>query len=110
MFNVIENNTFLLYNYYTNVMIDTVCPCIADLCGPLQPPENGEIVSFTNELRAGSRVFYRCNSGYELVGLRSFFRTCLLNASWSEQDPTCQGDLLLIIKHTYTSLLIIYIR
>ena len=74
----------------------------AQSCGTLQPPENGEIAFFTNERNAGSVVSYRCNFGYQLAGLTSSFRTCLLNGSWSQRDPTCQGGLPLKILEDYS--------
>ena len=64
-----------------------------DLCRILEPPENGEIVAFTNERRAGSVVVYQCNLGYQIAnGVFSTTRLCRLNGSWSEQDPTCEGE------------------
>ena len=35
-------------------------------------------------------VFYRCNTGYIMVG-PSFF-TCQNGGTWSGSAPTCQGD------------------
>ena len=67
--------------------------CAAVLCGGLQDPDNGNIVVYTNGPRAGSLVIYRCDVGYRIVG--SDTRQCLLNGSWSQQDPTCEGKLKL---------------
>ena len=61
---------------------------------------NGRIVGFTNERQAGSLVVYSCNFGYRL--LTGTARQCLLNGSWSQQNPTCEGKttkLYVCIEH-----------
>ena len=71
--------------------------CTVDLCGPLLPPENGEALVFTNGRRARSIVIYTCTAGYEIVG--SALRFCQLDATWSEQEPTCRGKMQYVPRH-----------
>ena len=71
------------------------CLCAVDLCVVLREPDNGNIVAYTNGQRAGSLVIYLCNFGYQIAG--SNIRQCLLNGSWTLQDPTCEGKRKLFV-------------
>ena len=59
-------------------------------CGPYQIPQNGNV---DREIRRqdGSAflVFFKCNGGYDLVGLG--IMTCNENGQWDRPPPTCTG-------------------
>ena len=38
----------------------------------------------------GSNAYYKCNTGYSLLGNR--VRTCQSNGAWSGEDPSCQSE------------------
>ena len=56
------------------------------MCLPLMEPGNGQVVH--QSLNYGSTAAYNCNPGYTLEGEE--MRVCLLNASWSGSEPSCQ--------------------
>ena len=51
--------------------------------------DNGIVVS--TSLTFNSTARYSCNTGYELVGVRS--RNCLASKTWSGGLPQCKGEL-----------------
>ncbi|CAH1243596.1 CR1 [Branchiostoma lanceolatum] len=56
-------------------------------CVSLPPrPRNGSIIG--NDTSMGSRIVYRCDTGYELDGLP--YRECLLDTSWSGEAAGCK--------------------
>ena len=59
-------------------------------CGPYQIPQNGNV---DREIRRqdGSAflVFFKCNAGYDLVGLG--IMTCKEDGQWDMPPPTCTG-------------------
>lgn len=57
-------------------------------CGKLAPPEHGWI--FGSKTTHPNSVFFNCGASYTLVG--SSKRTCLINGSWSGQQPRCLGN------------------
>jgi len=49
----------------------------------------------------GSRVQYKCNSGYRLLGNGTL--TCLASGTWSSPLPTCEGEVKACDKILATS-------
>ena len=56
-------------------------------CSQPQPIANGTVV--VHGTQEGSTVSYECEIGFSLVG--STIRTCLHNATWSGEEPLCEG-------------------
>ncbi len=56
-------------------------------CGRLDNPDNGLVT--VSGVSPGSSAHYRCNTGFELVGVAS--RICLQSGQWSGSAPSCQG-------------------
>ena len=56
-------------------------------CGSLDPPLNGFLD--INDTSFQSMAIYSCENGYNLIGESQ--RTCTINATWSGEDPICQG-------------------
>ena len=59
-------------------------------CGPLDSPSNGT-VAFDDTIE-NSTATYTCDSGHNLVGPAT--RTCAMNGSWTETEPTCKRKWL----------------
>lgn len=56
-------------------------------CGPLIAPRNGTVnVSITTYEGV---AFYNCSHGYNLIGVSR--RMCQANATWSSEEPMCEG-------------------
>ncbi|XP_065290015.1 sushi, von Willebrand factor type A, EGF and pentraxin domain-containing protein 1-like [Dermacentor albipictus] len=66
-------------------MVPGETTCLLAECPPPDPPVNG-VVSGT-DFNISSVVFYHCNPGYILDGLRQ--RTCLDTGQWESDVPTC---------------------
>lgn len=62
--------------------------CLAN-CGDLIDPDNGE-VDVSSTLEDGIAI-YSCDGGFALLGVSA--RVCLANATWSDEAPTCAGNL-----------------
>lgn len=58
------------------------------LCGDPGTPAHGSRLG--DEFKAKSLLRFSCEVGYVLRG--SPERTCLLNGSWSGQQPACEGE------------------
>ncbi|GAB6029547.1 hypothetical protein CHUAL_005296 [Chamberlinius hualienensis] len=54
-------------------------------CGPVENIKNG--IVYFESFDYQSEVRYTCNSGFKLEG--SPLRHCLMNGSWSSEEPTC---------------------
>ena len=69
-----------------------LCPVV--VCLNLTVPNNGEVslVSAT----FGSVATYTCEEGYLLVG--DAMLECLMNGSWSQQEPSCESKLLYVFE------------
>jgi hypothetical protein len=62
---------------------------IVDGCGPLPPPENGNVdASITT---VGSVATYSCNNGFLISGDSQ--RNCQMDGFWSGSAPTCLGTM-----------------
>ena len=69
----------------------TVCiPAIR--CEPLRPLINGTILG--TEMLYGAVVRYRCNVGFRMEGPEK--RTCQADGTWSDSEPTCPGELIMV--------------
>ncbi len=53
-------------------------------------PRNGLVSVFPNT-ECNSLAIYSCFSGYDMVGLDS--RMCQTDGEWSNEAPTCKGNL-----------------
>ncbi|KAG9463993.1 hypothetical protein GDO78_020682, partial [Eleutherodactylus coqui] len=62
--------------------------CVRKSCGHPDEPVNGEIDS-ADDFLFGSRVTYKCNDGYHLVGRRPY-RDCQADGTWTNQVPQCE--------------------
>ena len=58
------------------------------ICEVLNDPANGAVEILGVEL--GDTASYSCNQGYELVG-KDVKRQCLLDGTWSGEEPVCRG-------------------
>ena len=56
-------------------------------CELLTAQDNGSIT--IGPRTVGSLVIYTCDDGFTLNVPTPAFRTCQLNGSWSEDQPTC---------------------
>ena len=66
--------------------LDKSCSC------PPAPTNVSKNCSGSNEVTAYSRLYYKCNSGYHVVG--DEYRTCHPSGNWTGSDPVCKkGDL-----------------
>ena len=59
-------------------------------CGSLEAPRNGSVA--VNTTTVGAIATYTCEGLFTLVGAPT--RECLMNASWSGEAPTCEGNLI----------------
>ena len=59
----------------------TSCSC------PPAPTNGSRNCSGSNEVAAYSRLLYKCNSGYHVVG--DEYRTCHPSGNWTGTDPFC---------------------
>ena len=59
-------------------------------CPPLSNIPNGVVVEFGRS--TGDNATYSCESGFELVGVPTRF--CQSNGQWSDEPPTCVGNIL----------------
>ncbi len=57
-------------------------------CGDLPAPSNGQVNIDNGTMYPIGEATYRCDGGYELVGIASRF--CLFNGRWSGGDPMCR--------------------
>ena len=63
---------------------------IVDGCGPLPPPDNGNVdVPITT---VGSVATYSCDNGFLVSGNSQ--RICQMDGFWSGSAPTCSGTLI----------------
>ncbi|XP_064384002.1 uncharacterized protein LOC135332992 [Halichondria panicea] len=70
----------------------------SSVCANLTVPENGRIVSFTDENNPGSVAVYSCIFGYQLAGLQGNTRTCMPTGVWNGRAPTCQAIMCPILS------------
>ena len=75
------------------VYIETSCSC------PPAPTNGSRNCSGSNEVAAYSRLYYKCNSGYHVVG--DEYRTCHPSGNWTGSTPVC-------VEGTYECLLTIH--
>ena len=64
------------------------------MCANLTDPDNGQVVSLTDDNNPGSVALYSCLFGYELTGIQGNTRSCMATGEWEGTDPTCQGKNL----------------
>lgn len=57
-------------------------------CPKPSVPSNGYVISKQNVFAPGDHVYFGCNKGYNLIGLKS--KTCSYYGTWSKQSTTCQ--------------------
>ena len=62
-------------------------------CLNLTDPSNGQVLLSTTTFR--SIATYSCEEGYILIGIP--MRECQSNGSWSEEEPSCESKLWLMI-------------
>lgn len=65
--------------------------CVGFSCGRLESPKNGQVT--VSGVSPGSVAQYRCDPGFELVGVAT--RICLQSGQWSSKAPFCQGKEVL---------------
>ncbi len=63
----------------------------ASVCANLVDPDNGRVVSLTDQTNPGSVALYSCTFGYRLTGIQGTTRTCMPTGEWDGRDPTCKG-------------------
>lgn len=68
-----------------------VCLHVAVDCGPLSPPENGNVELIGTTF--GEEVEYSCVTGYSLNG--SPTRECQANGEWSGDEPSCISEIII---------------
>ena len=61
------------------------------LCEEPAPIENGYRIG--NKFLKGRNITYKCNKGYHLRGPQ--VRICKENGEWTEEQPTCEGEIVL---------------
>ena len=96
--------SFLLFTPpFSSPLRPPVLPSVV-MCLPLMEPGNGQVVH--QSLNYGSTATYNCNPGYTLEGEE--MRVCLVNASWSGSEPSCQRKRSCMHNNNYVlSLLIV---
>eukprot|EP00117_Sycon_ciliatum_P000628 scpid76378/ scgid0996/ Sushi, von Willebrand factor type A, EGF and pentraxin domain-containing protein 1 len=62
--------------------------CIQTTC-PQPSIEDGQYTVTSSSLIVGTRITYRCNAGFELVG--NVAAICQNSGEWSNQPPTCRA-------------------
>ena len=75
---------------------------IVDGCGPLPPPENGNVDASITTI--GSVATYSCNNGFLISGVSQ--RICQTDGFWSESAPSCSIGTIKLIS--FVMYLIIY--
>ncbi|KHJ77843.1 sushi domain protein, partial [Oesophagostomum dentatum] len=92
-----QGGVFLQENESGNHPLDIVKfnkTCIPRSCPPLQPPENGDLLSISKKFTYPTVVQFQCNFGYQMMGPE--FLQCLSDGMWNGTAPfclpaTCQG-------------------
>lgn len=74
---------------------------ISDIdCGLPMPVPHGHWMLPSNTTHYGSQVEYVCDSNFEIHGPGR--RICLENATWSSNEPSCEGmDFKSVFLSTY---------
>ena len=87
-------------NNQTNVTMSN------DDCETLSSPFGGQVIM--KGTAAGSIATYICDPNSELIG--NVTRVCQIGGTWSEEEPRCQGKLLLYMHYQYLMLHILDIQ
>ena len=104
VFVLISLSYWFLFSY---VIIETSCSC------PPPPTNGSRNCSGSNEVPAYSRLYYKCNSGYHVVG--DEYRTCHPSGSWTGSHPVCKKGknirflLLLLATCNFNAFIFTYI-
>ena len=91
----VKLNQLQLLTVYLLILIEWISGWInqsmnlAIRCEPLRPLLNGTILG--NDMLFGAIVRYQCNVGFRLQGPQT--RTCQADGTWSDNQPTCAGEL-----------------
>ena len=78
---------------------------IVDGCGPLPPPENGNVDASITTI--GSVATYSCNNGFLISGISQ--RICQTDGFWSESAPSCSIGIIIYRYYNVMYLIIIII-
>lgn len=52
-------------------------------------PTNGKVVGDQQIFQVGDDVWFRCDSGFEMIGVEGL--TCQNDGTFDPEPPTCQG-------------------
>ena len=63
------------------------------MCPQLSDPIGGSVTVGTDVLVPGSRAMYSCDDRHRLSG--SSVRECQEDGTWSEIEPTCEGNMIM---------------
>ena len=74
-----------MYTYY-------IIHHLAIECGPLQNPQNGQVV--LTGLEVFSVANYECDNGFGINGVNT--RVCQPDRTWSGVEPTCERKMMYI--------------
>ena len=75
----------MFHDLFIFKILENYCPC------PPAPTNGSRNCSESTEVAAYSRLHYKCNSGYHVVG--DEYRTCHPSGDWTVTTPDCvKGD------------------
>lgn len=67
---------------------------LAKDCENLPVPINGSMIG--NQTTYPNKLVFSCDAGFDLIG--SNVRRCKADGKWSEEQPTCKGNVLINSK------------
>ena len=68
------------------------------MCPEIIVPNNGQLLTSMDTFRFEDVASFSCDVGYVMNGKKNI--TCTSSGTWSDDEPTCKGKLVVIVNST----------